>query len=344
MNVTRTIMNKPRITLADIAEAADVSKMTVSRVLNNKSGVSDETRQRIWLAAEHLGYELQSSAPLDGSFLIALLIHNQPSIYHAELLRGISAAAEKLNCGLMLYTQNMFNTATHPDNNLSPLRTGLIDGVLMVVARDFEAMVAGCNRYDLPFVILDHRSEAPNEASVTATNRKGMLEATRYLSALGHQRIGFITGRMDIACSHDRLQGYRDALIEVGLPFEEELVMQGDFLQPSGFQQAKALLELKHRPTAIIASNDLMAFGAMEAARVAGLIIGQDVSIIGFDDIYISSQTYPPLTSVRQPLSEMGETALDMLISIIQGRKLLSRRRELPTELMVRESTGRAPR
>jgi LacI family transcriptional regulator len=336
-------MNKPRITLADIAEAADVSKMTVSRVFNNKSGVSEETRQRILTAAEHLGYELQSSMPLDGSHVIALLIHNQPSIYHAELLRGISVAAEKLNCGLMLYTQNMFNYATHPDNSLSPLRTGLIDGVLMVVARDFEDMVAGCNRYELPFVIIDHRSEAPNEASVTATNRKGMLEATRYLLALGHRRIGFITGRMDIACSVDRLQGYREALSEVGLAFDEELVMQGDFLQPSGFQQAKALLELPQIPTAIIASNDLMAFGAMEAVRVAGYSVGQDISVIGFDDIYLSSQTYPPLTSVRQPLVEMGESALDMLISIIQGRKLLNPRRELPTELVVRESTGRAP-
>jgi LacI family transcriptional regulator len=335
-------MNKPRITLADIAEAAEVSKMTVSRVLNNKSGVSEETRQRILSAAEQLGYELQSQSPLDGSHVIALVIHNQPSVYHGELLKGISIAAEQLNCGLMLYTQTMFNHATHPDNSLSPLRTGLVDGVVMVVARDFETTVTALNRYQLPFVIIDHRSETPNEASVTATNRKGMLDATRYLLALGHKRIGFITGRMDIACSHDRLQGYRDALKEVGLPFDEELVLEGDFLQPSGFQQSKTLLALHPAPTAIIASNDLMAFGALEAARVSGLTVGQDISIIGFDDIFLASQTYPPLTTVRQPLEEMGGTALDMLIALIQGRMMLSLRRELPTELIVRESTGRA--
>src|SRR5687767_10624284 len=105
-------MNKPRVTLADIAEAADVSKMTVSRVFNNKSGVSEETRQRIWLAAEQLGYSMQSQSTLDGSHVIALVIHNQPSIYHGELLRGVSHAAEQLNCGIMLYTQTMFNYAT----------------------------------------------------------------------------------------------------------------------------------------------------------------------------------------------------------------------------------------
>jgi LacI family transcriptional regulator len=337
-------MVKRRVTFADIAEAADVSKMTVSRVLNNKSGVSEETRQRIWTAAEQLGYEIQAQTPLDGSYVIALVIHNQPSIYHGELLRGISNAAEQLNCSLMLYTQNMFNHATHPDNSLSPLRTGLVDGVVMVVARDFEIMVNSLNRYELPFVIIDHRSETPNEASVTATNRKGMLEASRYLLALGHRRIGFITGRMDIACSHDRLHGYQDALNEVGIEFQEELVVQGDFLQPSGFQQAKSLLEMPNAPTAILTSNDLMAFGAMEAARVAGLNIGQDISIIGFDDIYLSSQTYPPLTTVRQPLEEMGEMSLDMIVNIIQGRMMLNSRRELPTELIVRESTGRAPR
>jgi LacI family transcriptional regulator len=170
-----------------------------------------------------------------------------------------------------------------------------------------------------------------------------MLEATRHLLALGHRRIGFITGRMDIACSHDRLQGYRDALEEVGLPYESELVLQGDYLQPSGFQQARKLLSSPYPPTAILVSNDMMAFGALEAARVAGLTVGQDISIIGFDDIFLSSQMYPPLTTVRQPLVEMGEVALDMLVALLQGRTVLNLRRELPTELIVRETTGRAP-
>ena len=121
------------------------------------------------------------------------------------------------------------------------------------------------------------------------------------------------------------------------------LVREGDFHQPSGFRHTCDLLQLDAPPTAIIASNDMMAFGAMDAAREAGLHIGQDISIIGFDDIYMASQTYPPLTTVRQPLAEMGAVALDMLVMLIQGRKVLNLQRELPTELMVRATTGRVP-
>ncbi|MCI0711708.1 MAG: LacI family transcriptional regulator [Chloroflexi bacterium] len=336
-------MVKQRVSMADVAEVAQVSKMTVSRVLNHKPGVSDDMRQRILEAAGQLGYMPQPHALTDSVSLIALLIPNDPTLYLGEVLRGISGAAEQLNCGLMLYTQNLFNHAVHPDNILSPLRTGLVDGMVMIVPRNYEEIMESPRRYELPFVIVDHRSQAPNEASVTATNRKGMLEATRYLLALGHRRIGFITGRMDIACSHDRLQGYKDGLNEVGLPYDMELVLDGDYLQASGFQQSKNLLEMENRPTALLVSNDLMAYGALEAARVLGLTIGQDVSIIGFDDIFLSSQTYPPLTTVRQPLMEMGEVALDMLVDLIQGRRVLDLRRELPTELIVRETTGRVP-
>jgi LacI family transcriptional regulator len=212
----------------------------------------------------------------------------------------------------------------------------------MVVPRDYEVIVSELKAHNLRYVIIDHHSDTGNEPSVTATNRKGILDAMRHLLALGHRRIGFITGRMDIACSHDRLQGYRDGLAEVGLPFDPELVLEGDFSQPVGFRQGWALLQLKDAPTAIIASSDLMAFGVMDAAKASGLTIGQDISIVGFDDIYMASQVYPPLTTVRQPMAAMGETAVDMLVTQLQGRTVLNPRRELTTELIIRQSTGRA--
>jgi LacI family transcriptional regulator len=213
----------------------------------------------------------------------------------------------------------------------------------MVVPHDYEVIVNDLKEHDLPYVIIDHRRDTGDEPSVTATNRKGVLDAMRHLLALGHRRIGFITGRMDIVCSLDRLQGYRDGLNEVGLNFDPELVREGDFLQPSGFRQAHSLFEMQDPPTAIVASNDVMALGAMDAAKAAGLRIGKDISIIGFDDIYMASHTYPPLTTIRQPLANMGETALDMLVSLLQGRTLLNHRHELATELIIRESTGRIP-
>lgn len=336
---------KETVTLADVAALANVSKMSVSRVINGQAGVSDATRQRIMQAVEQLGY-VPNPAPRirpGSSKMIALLIPNITSPYMGEILRGVSSAAEHLNYGLMLYTQGSSGHTQRTSYYLSLLNNLLVDGVLMVVPLDYEVIVNDLKEHNLNYVIIDHHNGTGNEPSVTATNRKGVLDAMRHLLALGHRRIGFITGRMDIVCSHDRLQGYRDALKEVGLPFDDILVQKGDFTQPSGFRHGHNLLALPEPPTAIIASNDTMAFGVMDAAKSLGRQIGRDVSIIGFDDIPMASQTYPPLTTIRQPMADMGETALEMLVTLLQGRTVLTLRRELPTELIIRESTGRAP-
>ncbi len=336
-------MQKVNVTIADVAELAQVSKMSVSRVINGQTGVSEKTRQRILDAIEQLGYEPSARSRAAESNLIALLIPNITTTYMGEILRGVSSAAERLNYGLMLYTQGSVDHAQRTSYYLSLLNNTFVDGVLMVVPLDYEVIVHDLKEHDLRYVIVDHHNGTGNEPSVTATNRKGVRDAMRHLLALGHRRIGFITGRMDIVCSLDRLQGYRDGLTEVGLPFDGDLVREGDFMQPTGFQQAQTLLELPERPTAIIASNDVMAFGVMDAAKAAGLTVGRDISIIGFDDTSMASQVYPALTTVRQPLAEMGETALDMLVTLLQGRTVLNLRQELPTELIIRQSTGRLP-
>jgi LacI family transcriptional regulator len=261
-----------------------------------------------------------------------------------EILRGISSAAERLNYGLMLYTQGNIDHEQRTSYYLSLLDDDLVDGVLLVVPRNYEVIVGDLKARAIPYFIIDHHNGTGDEPSVTATNRKGTVDAMRHLLALGHRRIGFITGRMDVACSHDRLQGYRDGLAEIGLTFDPELVREGDYTQPSGFEQGKALLACEDRPTAIVASSDLMAFGVMDAVKAAGLNIGRDISIVGFDDIYMASQVYPKLTTVRQPLVAMGEIALEQLVTLLEGRPALTLRRELPTELVIRESTGHAPK
>lgn len=336
-------MNKPHVTIEDVAQLAQVSKMSVSRVLNGQSGVSEKTRQRIIEAMDSLGYlaSLAQRTRRGSAKLLALLIPNITTTYMGEILRGVSGAAERLNYGLMLYTQGSSNHTQRTSYYLSLLNNGLVDGVLMVVPHDYEVIATELKNHNLPYVIIDHHNGTGREPCVTATNRKGILDAVRHLLALGHRRIGFITGRMDIACSHDRLKGYQDGLAEVGLPFDPELVREGDFSQPSGFQQAQALLQLEVPPTAIVASNDVTAFGVMDAAKAAGLTIGHDLSIVGFDDIFMASQVYPPLTTIHQPMAAMGETALEMLVSLLDGRTILTLRQELPTELIIRESTGR---
>jgi len=338
-------MEKPTVTLADVAKHAHVSKMSVSRVLNDQPGVSPATRKRILEAVEQLGY-IPAPGPRahgDQAKMLALLIPNISSIYMGEILRGVSSAAERLGYGLMLYTQGAVDHTERTNFYLSRLKSSPVEGVLMVVPLDYEVIVKALELRGLPHVIIDHHNGTGEEPSVTATNRKGILDAMRHLLALGHRRIGFMTGRMDVVCSHDRLAGYRDGLAEVGLPYDAELVLQGDFTQPTGFQQGRVFLDMAHPPSAIVASNDAMAFGVMDAAKATGLAIGQDISIVGFDDIFMASQVYPALTTVRQPMANMGEAALELLTTIIEGRTPLTLRRELPTELIIRHSTGRAP-
>ena len=328
--------------MADVAEFARVSTMSVSRVINGQSGVSEKLRQRVVNAIEELGY-IPNEPVISRARTrnIALVLPGWTTTYMGEVLRGVSHAAGRLNYGLMLYPQATSNPPERINYYLHLVTDNLVDGVVMVVPYDYEVIVRDLKAHNLPYVIIDHHGDTDGELSVTATNRKGILDAMRHLMALGHRRIGFITGLMAVTCSQERLQGYHDGLAEVGFPYNPELVCQGDFTQPAGFQQARKLLELPQPPTAIIASNDVMAFGTMDAAKAAGLTIGTDISIVGFDDIHMASQVYPPLTTVRQPLDSMGETALEMLVTLLQGRTVLNTRRELPTELIIRESTGR---
>jgi len=227
---------------------------------------------------------------------------------------------------------------------LLSFETANVAGVLLIYPRDYENIIRGLKDRNLPFVIIDHQLGTIEEPGVRTTNRKGILDAMRHLLALGHRRIGFITGTAELVASHDRLQGYRDGLAEIGIPFDPELVREGAYTQPTGFQQSQALLDSAQPPTAIVASNDMMAFGAMDAAKLRGLTIGRDISITGFDDIFPASQSYPPLTTVRQPLEEMGQCAAELLVTLIEGSSPpLSLHRELPTELIIRDTTGFAP-
>lgn len=332
-----------RVTISHVAKVANVSTMTVSRVLNGQPGVSEKTRQRILDTIQQLGYVANPAArTLRGaSKVIGLVLPGLTSPYMGEVITGISSAADRLEYGLMLYTQGRVGHSSRTTFYASLLSNGLADGAVLVVPYDYETLVQAFKDNGLPYVIIDHHGNIADEPAITATNRKGLLDAMRHLLALGHTRIGFITGRMNIGCSVDRLQGYQDALAEVGLAFDPALVLEGDFEQQTGFRQAQVFLAMDPRPTAIVASNDDMAFGVMDAVKEAGLRVGRDISIVGFDDVPMAAKVYPALTTVRQPMAAMGEAAIELLVALLQGRKVLTAQRELATELIVRESSGR---
>lgn len=327
------------VTIFDVARAAGVSYATVSRVLNNKDHVKPEKRQAVLDAVAQLGYVANSQArSLAGgtSRIVGLLVQDLGSSYTGEIIRGIDAELSTAGYDLMLYTTH--RRKAKESAYVDAIARGMADGLLLVLPRSPQAYLESLRRQHFPYVLIDHQGIGDYARSVGATNWQGAYDATRYLIGLGHRRIGFITGLMELGCAIDRLAGYQAALSDHDLPSDPALIMNGDFFRPAGFAGAQGLLDLPARPTAILVSNDEMAFGTMEAVRVNGLRIPEDISVIGFDDIPQTSVVHPPLTTVRQPLEEMGRMATQMLLQLIADPQLQVGRVALPTELVERQS------
>ncbi|MBV9229042.1 MAG: substrate-binding domain-containing protein, partial [Chloroflexi bacterium] len=255
--------------------------------------------------------------------------------------RGIDMALDAANYDLMLYTTH--RRKTKESTYVTKLTRNLADGLILIVPRNANAYLPTLRQRLFPHILIDYLGEGLNVPSVSTTNFRGAYEATTYLLSLGHQRIGFITGDMEFGCARDRLAGYQTALKDHGVLLDPQLVCEGNFWQPLGYQCALKLLSLAEAPTAIFASNDMMAFGATEAARERGLHIPTDLSIIGFDDIPQAAHVHPALSTVRQPLEEMGRSAVNLLLKYIENPLADVESIELPTELIIRESC-QAPR
>ncbi|OGO07503.1 MAG: LacI family transcriptional regulator [Chloroflexi bacterium RBG_13_60_9] len=328
-----------KITIVDVAEKAGVSFGTVSRVINNDVHVRPETRARVQGVMQKLGYTANRQArSLAGgrSNIVGVLVPDLGTGYIGEIIRGIDAELSLTDLDLILYTTH--RTASKEANYVANLAKGMVDGLLLVLPRSPADYIGTLTNRGVPFVLIDHQGISRDCPAVGATNWQGAYHATEYLVKLGHTRIGFITGSMDLGCAGDRLEGYRSALRTYHLPDDNELIYEGAFFQPDGYAGASALLALSNPPTAIFASNDVMAMGVMDAVRNRGLRVPDDVSVVGFDDIPQASVVRPGLTTVNQPLEKMGRVATQMLLDMLRNKEKEDSRIELPTELVIRES------
>ncbi len=326
-------------TIFDVARAAGVSYSTVSRIANNYEFVKPTTRERVEAAMRELGYvaNVQARSLAGGrSQVIGLLVYDLASSYLVEIVRGIDDELSQLDYDLMLSTTHR---RKHKEASVvSRLAQGVVDGLLIVLPRNLEAYVADLSQQHFPYVLIDYTGGDRASNAVRATNRVGGQAATDYLVGLGHRRIGCITGPLSVGCAQERLDGYAAALQAHGLAYDPALVVDGDFLEPSGHTALRTLLTLDQPPTAIFASSDSMAIGAIRAAAEAGLRIPADLSIIGFDDIPEAAADAVALTTIRQPLQEMGRIAVRLLIEHIENPDLPSSHIELPTRLIERNS------
>jgi LacI family transcriptional regulator len=328
-----------RITIFDVASEAGVSYGTVSRVINNNPHVKAETRQRILNTMDQLGYVVNRQArSLAGgrTQMIGLLVPGLETSYIGEIMRGIDTELEIMQYDIVLYTTH--RQKTKEADYVTTIIQGMVDGLLLVLPRHPQTFLDTLRQRRFPHVLIDHQGIDERGPAVGSTNRKGAFKATEYLIKLGHQRIGFITGWMDLGCSRERLAGYKEALRVYQFPVDDNLIFKGDFHQSSGFEGTRAFFNLSDPPTAIFASNDVMAMGVIEAARMLGLRIPEDISILGFDDIPMAANLHPKLTTVRQPLEQMGRLAAKMLLDLIHEPQKEPLHIELPTELIVRDS------
>jgi len=336
-------MSKPlkntRVTIYDVAAQAGVSYATVSRVLNNDPHVKAETAERVRQAMDRMSYVIDRSASsLAGgrSHVIGLLVPDLGTGYIGEIIRGIDAELDLVHYDLMLYTTH--RQEANEARYVSTITQGMADGLLIVLPRNPASFIRTLRQHNFPYVLIDHQGTNEQDHAVGATNWQGAYNATEYLIKLGHQQIGFITGSTDLGCARDRLAGYQAALRTHHVALDPELIYEGDFHQPDGYAGANKLLKHPARPTAIFASNDVMAMSVMDAVRECDLRVPEDVSVIGFDDIPQAGYVRPALTTVRQPLEQMGRVATQMLLDLLQDPEAKPQRIELPTELVIRDS------
>jgi LacI family transcriptional regulator len=309
--VNRGRTDKP--TLASVAELAGVSVPTVSKVINGRDDVAAGTRGRVQLALARLGYEspvqrrLRTSAPA----LVDLVFDGLNTSYSLAILMGITNCASAENVEVVLSSE--------------------------VTTEQLEAF----ERRNIPVVVIDPLNPPPSGfVSIGATNWAGGKAAVEHLIELGHRRIGFIGGPDAAECSMARLHGYLAALRAHGIDVRDDYILSGNFNLPSGVRGASKLLSLAEPPTAIFAGSDLTALGVLDEARRRDLRVPEDLSLVGFDGTDLAEQSVPRLTSVSQPLQEMGRSALRSVLRLANGEELESLHVEFATTLVVRDSTA----
>ncbi|MCL6610231.1 MAG: LacI family transcriptional regulator [Peptococcaceae bacterium] len=329
-------------TIKDVADLAGVNPSTVSRVLNNAGlAVKEETRQRIMEAVRILNYKPNAVArSLRTRFtqLLGMVIPDISNPFFSILFKGAEAAASEKGFNIIL--GNTDDQKAREEALIQELRDRQVDGLILATAQ-VDGALENMSLEGYPYVFVNRRPRETAGRYVVADNIKGAKLAIDHLVALGHTRIAHISGPLYTDVGLARLEGYRLALKDHGLPFSFENVVESEHNEEAGYWSALELFRKSPEVTAIFAANDPIAIGVMTAVYERGLEIPGDISLVGYNDLPVVSKLRPPLTSVRLPLFEMGYKAAEMLIKIISGEPLEQDGIVLEPRLMVRESTAR---
>jgi DNA-binding LacI/PurR family transcriptional regulator len=328
-------MKLKKISISEVASAAGVSTTTVSRVINAVPTVSEENRQRVLSAIKKLKYHPNPSAQrlaAGKTNTIGVIIPRFEGIFQSyyalEVLKGVGMAAEQIRCDLLL----------HITDGRSFVNPSAVDGVLFIDVDGGEELIDRVLEERLPAVVLNHYLEDLPVSCVAVDNKTAAEMVVEYLIRLGHREIATVTGDLRTQAGLNRLDGFVKAMKARELPLPDGYIQHGDFRLPSARAAAERLLALKNRPTAVFVASDDMAVEAVNVALAKGLRVPEDLSVVGFDDNPIAAHGRIPLTTVQQPLSEMGQMGLELLRQHVQGKKQSPNKLLLPTKLVERQS------
>ena len=328
-----------RATIKDVARDAGVAISTVSRVLNNSGPVSESTRKRIMDSVERLGFVPNKSASnlvTQKTHMIGVILPDLYGEFYSEVIRSLDQTAQTYGYNVILSSSQ--NNQAEVEAALKPMQ-GSVDGLIVMYPNVNALLDKNSFPVDIPLVLLHNRASDDRFYSITVDNFGGAHAMVNHLIQVGHQRIAIIKGEDSNIDAIERLRGYNEAIKAAGLDYRT--VFGGDFTQNSGYEAARQILSSSPMPTAVFASNDAMAIGAMSAFREAGLSIPEDIAIAGFDDIPIAKYLSPPLTTIRFSIKKMGELAVQNLIGAMAPLGQEAAKQELlPAELVVRQSCG----
>jgi LacI family transcriptional regulator len=337
-------------TIEDVARSAGVSAMTVSRVINHGKNVRESTREAVLAAIEKLNYAPNTAArslAAGHATHLGLLYANPSAAYLAQFLIGALHAARSAGVHLVIESCES-EDADEQAEVTRRFATSDVEGVVLPPPlSESQPIMAELDALGIPVVTVAMGAPNDHNLNVRIDDRAAAMEMTRHLLDLGHRNIGFIKGHPNHVASHDRYQGFCDALSEAGLDASAAPAEQGYFSYRSGLTAGERLLARPDRPTAIFASNDDMAAATVSVAHRLGLDVPDDVSIVGFDDTALATSVWPELTTVKQPISAMAEAAVELLIAALRGNRAGSPRkfteRVLSHAMIIRESSRPPP-
>jgi DNA-binding LacI/PurR family transcriptional regulator len=303
------------VTVYDVARRAGVSIATVSRALNDRSRVSEQTRARVLQVARELGYQpddLARGLVGKATRTIALLLPDITNPFFPELVKGVQTVTDERG-HLLLLCHNADNTDKAIDD-LVLLRRKQVDGVIMIGSGAIDAERISTAIADLPVVLVDRMDGFPGASVVAVDHRAGARQAVEHLLGLGHRDIAHLAGPPNVQVSHDRQAGWVDALSAAGVDVARQFVVAGDFQEEGGYAGGQAFLAAGTGASAIFAANDLTAIGLLSALSEAGVRVPADISVVGFDGIHLAAYTNPKLTTVAQPIFQLGQHAAELLL------------------------------